>query len=166
LLSERIMPARTLVIGLGNPLLGDDGAGWRVIEALQAAQPGWGAAVELDCHPGGGLALMERLVGYDRAIVIDAICQGQAPAGTVACLPLEALPDPSRGHLASAHEASLPVALALGRQLGAPLPREVLVIGIEAQPTFEFSECLSPAVAEAVPIAARAVAHCLREPTP
>lgn len=165
MLDEGRIAARTLVLGLGNPLLGDDGAGWRVVEALRPLAAAWGAAVELDCHAGGGLALMERLVGYDQAIVIDAVHLGCGPVGSVACLPLEALPDPCGGHLASAHEASLPVALALGRQLGAALPRQVVIVGIEALPVFEFSEGLSPAVAEAVPVAARAVARCLEEPT-
>jgi hydrogenase maturation protease len=157
---------RTIVVGLGNPLLGDDGVGWHVVEALRQVPVPTEAAVEFDCHAGGGLALMERLAGYDRAIVIDAVQLGQGPAGSVTSLPLEALDDPCTGHLASAHEASLPTALAVGRALGVALPTEVVVIGIEAARVYEFGEGLSPAVARAVPIAVDCAARELKENPP
>jgi hydrogenase maturation protease len=153
---------QTLVLGLGNPLLGDDGVGWRIIEALRQLPEPFAEAVELDCHAGGGLSLMERLVGYERAVVIDALQSGREPIGTVTCQPLDALPDPSGGHLSSAHETSLQTALAVGRLLGAPLPSQVTVIGIEAPPTFDFSEDLTPPVARAVPIAAGCAIRHLR----
>lgn len=157
---------RTLVIGLGNPILGDDGVGWRVVDALRQLPAGLEDSVELDCHTDGGLGLMERLIGYERAIVVDALQLGRGPVGSVTCQPLDALPDPCGGHLTSAHTTSLTVALAMGRQLGAALPSQVIVIGIEAPQTFEFGEALSPAVARAVPIAAGCVVRQLRGEPP
>jgi len=157
---------RTLVLGLGNPLLGDDGVGWRVAEAAQAAADPPAANVEFDWHAGGGLALMERLMGYDRAILVDALQTGRGPVGSVHACPLEALGNPVAGHLASAHETSLQTALEVGRQLGAALPAQIIVVGVEAQTVFEFSEQLSPAVAAAVPIAAARVRQLLEEAEP
>jgi hydrogenase maturation protease len=154
----------TLVLGLGNPLLGDDGAGWRVVEAVQRAAPA--ARAEFDWHAGGGLALMERLIGYDRAVIVDALQTGRGPVGHVRCCPLEELPAPACGHLASAHETSLRTALEVGQRLGARLPRQIVVVGIEARPSLEFSEQLSPAVARAVPKAARRVCRLLEEDLP
>jgi hydrogenase maturation protease len=150
---------KTLIVGLGNPLLSDDGVGWRVAEALRAqmADP----EVEVDCLAGGGLSLMERLVGCDRAILIDAITTGRAPQGTVSCFDLEALPDPVSGHLSSTHDTSLKAALRLGAQLGLALPGQVRVVAIESERVYDFSEELTPPVLAAVPQAVQAVLDAL-----
>jgi hydrogenase maturation protease len=167
---------KTLILGLGNPLLGDDGVGWKVAEAVKQqiadGRLAWPlgvaerlSAIEVDCHSGGGLSLMERLVGYAEAIVIDAIHLGLQPTGAVACFSLEALPNPAAGHLGSAHETNLPTALQLGRALGAHLPRRVTIVAIESPNVYDFSECLTPPVAEAVPVAARRVLEILEGKT-
>ena len=149
-------PLRTLVLGLGNPIRGDDGVGWRVVEMLQAnlakafGKPSQG--FEFDTLAGGGLNLMERLVGYDRAILVAAMQSGKEP-GSVQVFPLEALDNPSAGHLGSTHETNLLTALEIGRRLGVHLPPVggVMIVAVEAQPVFEFSEELSLPVARAVP---------------
>ncbi len=159
---------RTLVLGLGNPLLGDDGVGWRIAEecasrvetlhatSLQAPH------VEIDCFARGGLSLMERLIGYDRAILIDAIHTGRKPVGTVDCFRLAELQNPNAGHLASAHDATLQTALEMGRVLGARLPATVMVVAIEAENVYDFSEELSPAVAASTPRAVETVMQLLQ----
>lgn len=159
---------KTLVIGLGNPLLGDDGVGWHVAEGVREAfsppiSCDSAPSIEVDCHVGGGLSLMERLVGYDRAIVIDALSTGQRPVGSVICFPLEALPHPNVGHLTSAHETNLWTALQVGRTMGAHLPAQVMVVAVESPYVYEFSEELTPPVAAAVPQAVRKVLELLRQ---
>ncbi len=160
-------PPVTLVIGLGNPILGDDGLGWQVAEAVRTWLAADGAAladtVEVDCAALGGLSLMERMVGYDRAVVIDAVTMEQPP-GTVLRFELEELPDFSAHNAASAHDTSLQNALRLGRQMGAHLPTRVTVIGVQAEQLYEFSEALTPAVAAAVPVAAQRVIEVLTSP--
>lgn len=155
--------AGTIVIGLGNPLLGDDGIGWRVVEAIRgrgvavapiaAATPDGavGSAVQFDCLAVGGLALMERLVGFRRAILVDALLTGRDAPGTVRRIRLADLPDREASHLDSAHDASLSVALAAGRALGADLPDEIEIVSIEAARVHDFVEELTPAVAAALP---------------
>ena len=146
-----------LIIGLGNPLLADDGVGWRVVEALAdrlgleigARDPG--ACIELDRMALGGLTLMERLVGYRRAILVDAVAGGGEPAGTVSVRPVADLERGAAAHLDSSHDAPLSAALDAGRGLGAQLPSEIIVVGIEAARVDTFDERLSPAVAAAVP---------------
>jgi hydrogenase maturation protease len=150
-------PNRTIVVGLGNPILGDDGVGWRVAEAVGALHP----EVEVECLALGGLSLMERLVGYQRAIVIDALQTPNGRPGQVLCLPLEDLPDRSSGHTTSAHDTSLRTALRLGQAMGADLPVEVIVVGVVVAPGYDFSEALSEPVDAAVPAAARLVAALL-----
>ncbi len=156
----------TLVIGLGNPVRGDDGVGWRVIEALEdrlAAQGGTGGAVgpEFDRLAVGGLALMERLVGYERAILVDALQEGLTP-GTVTCRPLDELAGGPAAHLDSSHDASLAAALAAGTALGATLPSDITVVGVEVRDADVFSDRLSPAVAAAVPAAVELLMALLR----
>jgi hydrogenase maturation protease len=150
--------SKTIIIGLGNPLLGDDSVGWRVAEQVRKL-----CAVEVDCLSVGGLSLMERLVGYDRAILIDAITTGKQPTGSVSLYKLEELPDLSAGHTGSAHDTSLQNALKLGQLMGVQLPTEVVVVGIEAQSVYEFSEVLSPPVAAAIPQAVQMVMELLKE---
>ena len=154
---------KTIVIGLGNPILSDDGVGWRVIEHLQSKIENRKSEIEFDCASLGGLSLMERMIDYDRAILVDSMETGRTPVGSVSVFALEELPNPSLGHSASAHDASLLTALETGRRMGLALPREVQVVAVEAAQVYEFSEELSPAVASAVPIAAQAVLEIVAE---
>ena len=156
---------KSLIVGLGNPILGDDGVGWRVAEMV-ATQLGQDPAVEITCLGLGGLSLMENLIGFGRAIIIDAIQTGRRPQGAVMTFDLAALPDHAAGHTTAAHDTSLQTALNLGRAMGADLPHDVLIVGIEAEQVYDFSEELTPAVAAAVPIAADAVLALLNEPIP
>jgi hydrogenase maturation protease len=154
--------ARTIVIGMGNPLLGDDGVGWHVADEVErrlAARPsdGHDRDIEIERLGVGGLRLMECLTGYETAILIDAAEFPDRPIGDVRVCPFEDLADHAAGHLDSAHDASLRTALVLGRRLGADLPAIIHVVTLQARRTDEFSEQLSPEVAAAVPGAADAV---------
>ncbi|MDD5389485.1 MAG: hydrogenase maturation protease [Gallionellaceae bacterium] len=146
--------ATTLVIGLGNPILGDDGVGWRVAEAVKARLGD--ANIEILCLSLGGLALMEHLAGYRRVIIIDAMSSG-APIGNLRRMTTKEMDDHSVQHTASVHDLSLATALALGRELGLDLPGEIQVLGVEAKVELDFGETLSAAVAAAIPAATAAV---------
>jgi hydrogenase maturation protease len=110
----------------------------------------------------GGLRLMERMIGFDRAIVVDAIQSG-APPGTIHRLTPNDMPTQRS---ASAHDMNLPTALAFGRQAGMHLPvnTDILLVGIEAEDILNFSEKCTPAVEAAVPRAVQAVLEILGPP--
>jgi hydrogenase maturation protease len=146
---------KILVLGLGNPLLGDDGIGWRVAEQIRPLVTN--PVVEVDCLAGGGLSLMERVIGYDRVVLIDALFTGQSPPGTVSSFELAELPNSTAGHLSSAHETSLTTALQLGLKLGLALPGQIRVVAIEAEHVYDFSEELTSPVAAALPEAVQRV---------
>jgi hydrogenase maturation protease len=148
------MTATTLVVGLGNPILGDDGVGWRVAEAVKARLDD--SAVDVICLSLGGLALMEHLAGYRRAIIVDAMTTGAAP-GSLHSLSASEMDELSVQHTASVHDLSLSAALVFGRKLGLELPEDIRVIGVEAEPDFDFGETLSAPVEQAMPAAVRAV---------
>ncbi len=143
---------KTLVLGLGNPILGDDGVGLRVAELVRARLPR-DSRVEVDVDYWGGLRLMERLAGYDRAILIDAVCTGQYAPGTVLRLGPDDLPTQ---HSASAHDVNLPMALRLAQAMHIQMPA-IDIIAIEAESVLEFADCCTPAVEAALPAAVQAV---------
>ena len=154
---------KTIIIGLGNPILGDDGVGWRVVEELQSKIENRKSEIEFDCVALGGLSLMERMVGFQRAILVDSMETGQSPEGSVSVFPLEALTNPSASHSTAAHDTSLLTALEVGRKMKMQVPNSVMVVAIEAKNVYDFSEELSPAVAEAVPLAVQSVIQLLKE---
>ena len=155
---------KTLIIGLGNPILGDDGVGWRVAEEV-ATRLSDRTDVEVDCVSLGGLSLMERMTGYKRVILVDAIYTGQHEEGTVHCSTLSDLPDLTSGHSASAHDTSLRTALNVGRSMNVILPADeaVTIIAVEAKNVYDFTQELSAPVAAAVPHAVQSVMDALQE---
>ncbi len=157
------MPSKTLILGLGNPILGDDGVGWKIAEAVQSKSADLQGAVEIDFASLGGLSLMERMLGYERVILIDCLETGAAPPGTVRSFPLAELADPTAGHSASAHDTSLITALEAAQSMGAETPSRVDVVTVEAKISLDFSEQLSPEIAAAVPVATSEVLKLLGE---
>ncbi|MBN2044743.1 MAG: hydrogenase maturation protease [Anaerolineales bacterium] len=149
-----------LVVGLGNPILGDDGVGWRVVEQVEAeyiAKDRKNKGIEFEYYSLGGLSLMERMEGYRDVIVVDSILTGKNPNGTIYSLPLSSLPDYSYGHTTAIHDASLATALEVGRKMGLVLPEDVWIVAVEAEFVYDFSEELSPEVERAVPTAVKLV---------
>jgi len=139
---------KTLIIGLGNPLLKDDSVGLRVVQMLKGILADH-SNIEIMEDYWGGLRLMEHMVGYDRAIIVDAICTN-ALSGTIHLLSPDDIPTQRS---ASAHDVNLPTALTLGRQAGAHLPssENILLVGIEAADVQTFEESLSPEVEAVLP---------------
>lgn len=175
-LARLLVLMKTIVIGLGNPILGDDGVGWRVAEEvkkqLDSLSPrlrhpspaGRGAGGEGEIHIEflslGGISLMEHLIGYERAIIIDALASDQA-TGSVIVSKLSEFPDFSALHTTSTHDTSLQNALKLGIAMGASLPDDITVVGIATDHVYDFGEELSPLVAEAIPHATKIVIDLL-----
>ncbi len=153
-------PVDMLVVGLGNPILSDDGVGWRVAEALQArlqSAPVLKQHVDVICASLGGLALAELLVGYRRAIILDAVMTQDGVPGQVYHMPLDALPGTL--NTASAHDTNLRTALVALRRFGAELPPDeaIDVVAVEAADVWTFAERCTPAVVASVPQAVETV---------
>jgi hydrogenase maturation protease len=153
--------SRVLVIGLGNPILGDDGVGWKVAEEVKK-QLSPELPVDVDCLSLGGISLMEHLIGYGHAILIDAFALEES-IGSILILKLSDLPNYSAFHTASPHDISLQNAIELGKSMGAHLPDDVTVVGIATKRVCDFSKILSPPIAGAVPQAAKFVMDLLDE---
>lgn len=138
---------RTIVLGLGNPILGDDGVGNRVAEILQRKIEDPEVAVtETNAV---GLNLLDLLVGYQRAIIIDAVPSREGKVGQVHRLTAEDFRLSQR--LCSPHDVDFASALELGKRLGLSLPEEIIIFAVEVAVITTFSESLTPEVEMAVP---------------
>jgi hydrogenase maturation protease len=134
----------TLVLALGNPLLGDDGLGAVVLDRLQAWE--WPPAVVLADGETWGMRLLPLVEHARRLLAVDAIEIGAVP-GTVVALEGDAMRRTIALSL-SAHQVGLHDVLALA-ELRGTAPQEVVAIG--AQPgRLVFGEPLSAPVAAAV----------------
>jgi hydrogenase maturation protease len=144
-----------LVLGLGNPILSDDGVGIHVVQAVAARWSGNG--VEFREASAGGLRLLEVIAGYNRLILVDAILTPNGAPGQIYRL----TPDDLRTslHAGSTHDLSFQGALAWGRRMGMALPPDdaITIIAVEAEDVLTFGEALTPAVAAALPDAVGAV---------
>ncbi len=151
---------KTLVIGLGNPLLADDGVGVYAARLLRRVLPP-DAEVDVLELAVGGLELMEAMIGYRRVILLDALWSPDGEVGQVVHFHAGHLPDTM--HSASAHDADLPTALRVGRRLGALLPadEDIHIVAVKAREVLTFSQTLTPAVAEAIPQVVRLVLDLL-----
>ncbi|HDR06864.1 MAG TPA: hydrogenase maturation protease [Candidatus Coatesbacteria bacterium] len=138
---------RTLILGLGNPLMSDDAVGILVARGLheRLADPD----VELREAAVAGIELMELLVGYDRAVIIDAVQTAEGKPGDWYRLDG---PQKIEGSLPqSSHRFGVFEGLELGRRLGLAMPGEIRIYAVEAPDPFTFGEGLTPALAAALP---------------
>ncbi len=137
---------KTLVAGVGSTIRGDDGLGVEAVRRLRdRIEDDQVDFVELGT---AGVALLDLVDGYERLILIDAILTGGQP-GTV--VELEGEEVATSAHLGAGHEADLPTVLDLGRKLSKIMPREVVVIAVEAADLDSFSETLTPEVEAVMP---------------
>lgn len=132
---------------MGNPLLCDDGVGLYIAAELKNRLHR--KDVTIVETGSAGLNLLDPLVGFDRAIIIDAIQTADGRAGQIYRLDPQAF-DTAR-HTTSPHSISFTTALDFGRKLGLPLPKEIIIFAIEAQDVTTFSEGCTPAVKQAIP---------------
>ncbi len=144
---------KTLVIGLGNPILTDDGVGIYTARMVRHFLPS-DTGIDVVELAVGGLDLMEAMVGYERVILIDALWSPPDEVGKVLLFDASDLPDTL--NTANVHDANLPIALRTGRRLGAVLPDlgNIKIVAVQANEVLTFGEMPTPAVAAAIPKAA------------
>lgn len=153
------MKSGTVIIGMGNRLLSDDGVGIAVASEV-AARIGADDLTVLELNS-GGIRLMEAMVGYRRAIVVDAMLSGAEPGSVCRFDPDSFV---TTKNTTSSHDTDFVTAFKTGQMLGIPLPEQVTFWGIEALECAVFGEELSLAVAAAVPLAATMIISELAYP--
>ncbi|MCJ7464310.1 MAG: hydrogenase maturation protease [Thermoplasmata archaeon] len=138
---------RVLILGVGNPILSDDGVGIHVARELKKRSiPG----VDVEELAASGLELLDVVRGYDKVVIIDAIQTTKGKPGELYIL--EEKDFEKSIHGSSPHGINIATALALGRKLVPnEMPKEVVFFAVEAEDLVNVSERLTPKVAEALP---------------
>ena len=149
--------SRTVVIGIGNRLRGDDGAGVVVAERLLGRVPEDVEVVACSEEPS---RVMDAWEGADAVVLVDTVSSG-APPGTLHRFDASRDTVPARTFRSSTHAIGIAETIELARALGR-LPRRVRVYGVEAG-GFTTGAALTPAVEGAVTSLVDAVLHDLEE---
>ena len=149
--------SRTIVIGVGNPLRGDDAAGVVVAERLRPRVPEGVEVVGCDEEPS---RLMEAWEGADSVVLVDTVSSG-APPGTLHRFEAGDEPLPTYTFRSSTHAIGIAETIELARALGR-LPRRVRIYGIEGA-RFATGDRLTPAVDAAVAFLVKDVLRDLEE---
>lgn len=138
--------AKTVVLGIGNTLLSDEGVGVHVIEALEEA---FVLPPEVEVIDGGTCAMemLEQLENLDLLIVVDCVRSGSPPA-THVVIKGDAVPVFFKTKL-SPHQIGLSDVLASLEFIGRA-PQETIIVGIEPA-SMSLGTDLTPGVAARVP---------------
>ncbi|MDQ7833308.1 MAG: hydrogenase maturation protease [Desulfovibrionaceae bacterium] len=131
---------KCVVMGIGNPLLSDDRAGIEVVERLEKD----GIDVATEAVFTVGFEVLDKILGYDRAYIVDACVLGQKP-GTIHEVSVEDIF--TTPLLSGSHAMTLGTTLKTGMMVfGDEMPKELRIILIEAETPTEFSNVCTPAV--------------------
>ncbi len=155
---------KTLVLGLGNDLYGDDAVGLRVVRTLKEQSA-------LSRNPASaneevgfeecsltGLALLDVIIGYDALVIIDTIKKPDPLTGRIHVLDakdLRAIPGPSP------HYVSVPQMIEIGRASGVHVPSTIKVVAVEAKNIYDLGEGLSAEMQKSIPAVIRKVKEVL-----
>lgn len=137
---------KTLVLGLGNTILADDGAGVLAARRIRESLPD-GAADVVEAEL-SGLNLLEAIVGCDRLIIVDTIKTEDGAPGDIHRFTLADFRDTVR--TSGVHDVNLATTIELGRRLGMKMPDGVEIFAIEVEDNTTFREGCCPAVTAAV----------------
>lgn len=135
---------RSIVVGIGNPMLKDDRVGIEVVEALEAK----GAEVETAILYSVGFDVLDAIMGFDEAVIVDACQMGMAP-GTILEITPEEMFD--HNHLVNSHAVTLGSTLQTGQMLfPEEMPQKLKLILVEVEDISAFSTQCTPVVCHAI----------------
>ena len=144
---------KTLVLGLGNPIMGDDGVGLRIVQEVRRRLRDCTSVDVEECYAAGP-TLLDFIVGYDALVFVDSLVCDE-PKGTVLQPKREQLPD--QPATIDAHGMGLIGVLNLGESMALHVPRKLSIVAVAVEPNMEASEELSPEVEAAIPEAVERV---------
>lgn len=157
---------KTLVLGLGNELYGDDAVGIHVIRRLKKdleegkINDRLFKDVELEECSLSGLALLEVIVGYDTLVLVDTIKKPEPTTGKIRLMEgkdLRHIPGPSP------HYVSIPQAIEIGERLELQVPSRIKIIAVEAKNIYNLGEELTEEMTKALPVIVEVVKKVLGE---
>jgi len=140
---------KTLVLGIGNSILGDDGIGVHVARELAGKISD--KNIDVRDVSVDGLNLLELVLGYDKLVVIDAIMTEDGKVGEIYRLKPEKICDPARSAI-SPHHFNLATTLEIGKRLfPKEMPEEATVFAVSTREVSKVTEEMTPKVKESIP---------------
>lgn len=135
---------KVLVLGMGNPILSDDGVGLVIAERLREMMPG----VDVASSTMIGVSLIDQIIGYDKIFVIDAMTVTDHEPGDIKKI----CRDDKGGtlHLFTSHGVNFFELMELGELLGYGMPEVGGVYGIGINREVAFGENLSAELNEKI----------------
>jgi hydrogenase maturation protease len=125
---------KTLILGVGNPILTDDGVGIKIARRLKERNP----ELEVIETSEAGISLLDPIVGYDKLIIIDSIRTGKGKPGELYKLGVEALKPAA--NLYSSHSMDIATAYEIGQRLGYRMPKHISIYAVEIEDNTTFGE--------------------------
>lgn len=148
---------KTLVLGLGNDILADDAVGILAVRALKERLSSVADVQETAWH---GVALLELFIGYERAILLDAIMTGKHAPGTI----VEMDPDDlAPAYATSPHFTGLPEMIVMAKELQLEFPKTFQILAVEVADPHTIGGKMTPAVRDAIPALCDRVCAALGE---
>ena len=146
---------KTLVLGLGNPILTDDGVGIRIANEIKKNCKD----IDVIEASAAGFRIIDEIIGYDKLILIDSIKTGNAKPGTVYKFSVndfqpvadEPLAYEKTLHYSSPHDISLFNALKIIKEHNEKIPSQIEIYAVEVEDILTFSEKCTNDVEKAIP---------------
>ena len=135
----------TLVLGVGNPILTDDGIGIKIAQRLKEEN----AKLKVIETSEAGIALLDLIAGYDKLIIIDSIQTEKGKPGDLYKLEPGDL-KPSKD-FSSSHGIDVATAFELGKGLGYRMPKFVSIYAVEIKDNTTFGEKCTEEVEQRIP---------------
>jgi hydrogenase maturation protease len=147
--SSGVQKKHSIVIGLGNEFISDDGVGIYAVRSLKNKINSTSSNFLFEELAVGGLQLLDYLVGYDSCTIIDAIVTGKHPAGTIYRYVQTQHQESVK--LTTSHQIDLSQVLNLAKLFNPETPNTIRVYGIEVNDVTTFSTKCTPVVEKALP---------------
>lgn len=142
---------KTLILGVGNPILTDDVVGIKIAREIKKGNPD----LEVIEVSEAGLTLLDHVVGYDKIIIIDSIRTERGKPGSLYKLKLEEL-KPTMD-LSFSHGIDIATAFKLGEGLGYKMPKFVSIYAVETKDSTTFGENCTQEVERRIPFIAKQI---------
>lgn len=137
---------KVIVVGIGNPNFKDDGIGYKVVESLEKEQE----EIETLCLLSTDLKVLDVILDYDLAIIVDGVKTGLLKPGTI--IEIEPLKSFDYIYASGTHSLTLFEVIRIGYQVFPErMPKEIKIIGIEVKEVALFDRECSPEVNKSIP---------------
>ncbi|WP_038054896.1 hydrogenase maturation protease [Thermodesulfobacterium hydrogeniphilum] len=133
---------RAIVVGIGNPNFRDDGVGFKVIENLKGL-------VDTVCFLNTDLKVIDAILNYDIAIIVDGIKIGTEPGTVIEIDPVKSW---KNVYASGTHSINIFEVIRVGYQVfPEEMPKKIKIIGVEVEDVDTLDKECSPKVKEAIP---------------